>query len=67
MEPGPTLVEGNNNKIVYEITFGMLDDGLIADNIVLADDTQPENDNVHNLAHKTIDIFTDTDNTSRQY
>ena len=67
VEPSLTLVERDDNKIVYEITFDMPDDGLIADNVVPADDTPPENDNVHDLAHETVDILTDTDNTSRQY
>ncbi len=60
-----TLIEANNNKIVYEITFDMPDDGLLADNVVLADDTIPVNDTVHALAHKTVDILMDTDNASR--
>jgi len=34
LDPGPTLIEANNNKIVYEITFDMPDDGLLADNVV---------------------------------
>ena len=67
MEPGPTLVEGNDNKIVYEITFGMPNNGLIADSVVPADDTTPANDAVHDLAHETVDILTDTDSTSRRY
>ena len=67
LDLGPTLIEANNNEIVYEITFDMPDDGLLADNDVLADDTIPANDTVHALAHETVDILTDTDNALRRY
>ena len=67
LDPGPTLIEANNNEIVYEITFNMPDDGLIMDNVAPADNTIPANDAVHDLAHATIDILTDTDNASRRY
>ncbi len=67
LDPGPTLIEGNNNEIVYEITFDMPDDGLLADSVVLPDDTIPATNTVHALAHDTIDILTDTDNTPRRY
>ena len=67
LDPGPTLIKGNNDKIVYEITFDMPDDGLLADSVVLADDTIPATDTVHALAHETVDILTDTNNTSRRY
>jgi len=67
LDPGPTLIEANNNKIVYKITFDMPDDGLLADNAVVADDTIPVNDAVHALAHETVDILMDTDNAPRQY
>ena len=60
LDPGPTHIEANDNEIVYEITFDMPDDGLLADNDVLADDTIPANDTVHALARKTVDILTDT-------
>ncbi len=67
LDPGPTLIEANNNKIVYEITFDMPDDGHLVDNVVLADDTIPANSTMHAFAHETVDILTNTDNTSRQY
>ena len=67
LDPGPTLIEANNNEIVYEITFDMPDDGLLADNVVVADDTIPANDAVHALAYETVDILTDTDNAPWRY
>jgi hypothetical protein len=51
LDPGPTLIEANNNEIVYKITFDMPNDGLLADNVVLADDTKPANNTMHALAH----------------
>jgi hypothetical protein len=67
LNPGPALIEGNDDEIVYEITFNMPNDGLLADSIVLADDTIPTNDTVHALAHDTVDFLMDTDTTPRQY
>ena len=65
--PGPTLIKANDDKIVYEITFDMPDAGLVANNVVPAAATPPEDTTVSNLAHETVDILTDTDNSMRQY
>ncbi len=65
--PGPALIEADDNKIVYEITFEMPDDGLVGGNVVPADVAGPINNTVQELAHKTVDMLTDTDDTSRQY
>ena len=67
LNPGPTLIEADDNEIVYEITFDMPDDGLIADNVVPADDAPLEDNAVHNLAHETVDILTETDDSLRRY
>ncbi len=67
LNPGLTLIKVDDNEIVYEITFDMPDDGLIADNVVPAEDAPLEDDAVHNPAHKTVDILTETDNLLRQY
>jgi hypothetical protein len=67
LNPGPTLIVADDNEIVYEITFDMPDDGLIADNVVPADDAPLEDNAVHNLAHETVDILTETDDALRRY
>ena len=67
LDLGPTLIEANNNEIVYIITFDMPDDGLLAGNVVVADDTMPANDAVHALAYETVDILTDTDRAPWRY
>ena len=55
--PGAALVEANNDKIVYKITFNLPDIGL-ADTIVLptsAPTNEPTNaDPLHNLANVTV-------------
>ena len=67
--PGPALIEADDNEIVsvYEITFEMPDDGLVNNNVVPADVAGPMNNTVQELAHETVDILTDTDDTSRRY
>ena len=45
----------------------MPDDGLIADNVVPADDAPLEDNAVHNLTHKTVDILTETNDSLRRY
>ena len=65
LNPGPALIEGNDDEIVYEITFDMPDDGFLVDGVVPPDDTIPANDTMHALAHDTVDFLTDTDNTPR--
>ena len=58
--PGRALIEANDNKIVYEITFDMPDAGLAANNVVPAAATRPSGDTtVNNLAHETVDILMD--------
>ena len=64
---GPALIEADNNEIVYEITFDMPDDGLIPDGMVPDDAAVPMNDNIHELAHETVDILTDANETTRRY
>ena len=64
---GPAPIEADNNEIVYEITFDMPDDGLIPDGMVPDDAAVPMNDNIHELAHETVDILTDANETTRRY
>ena len=68
----PTLVEADNDKIVYEITFDMPDAGLGGANVVPADHNAPQGGpaavaTVHDLATETVDFLTDTDNTTWRY
>ena len=65
MTAGPALIEADDSEIVYEITFDMPGDGLTPDVMVADDAAVDMNDNVHELAHETVDILTDTDETSR--
>ena len=64
---GPAVIEAEDDEIVYEITFEMPDDGLMGDGAAVADIAVPVNDTVQELAHKTVDILTDTDDTPRRY
>ena len=65
-EPGPglALIEGNDDKIVYEITFDLPDAGLAGNNVVPVDDpppaAPPKDPTVHNLAPELVDLLTDT-------
>ena len=58
--PGPALIEANDDKIVYEITFDMPNAGLAANNVVPAAATPPGDTIVNNLSHETVDILMDT-------
>ena len=67
---GPALIEGNDDKIVYEITFDLPDAGLAGNNVVPVDNPPPEappkDPTVHNLAAETVDLLTDTGASPRQ-
>jgi hypothetical protein len=60
---GPTLIEADNDKIVYEITFNMPDAGVPVDH-----NAPPGGPaavaTVHDLATETVDFLTETDNTT---
>ena len=69
---GPALIEADNDKIVYKITFDLPNAGLGGAIVVPADHGAPPgglaaDPNVHNLATETVDFLTETDNTTRQY
>ena len=69
---GPTLIEADNDEIVYEITFNMPDPGLGGANVVPTDHGGPPggpaaDGTVHILATETVDFLTETDNTTRRY
>ena len=72
-EPGPrpALTEGNDDKIVYEVTFDLPDAGLAGNNVIPADDpppeAPPEDPTVHNLAAETVDLLSDTGASTRRY
>jgi hypothetical protein len=60
---GPTLVEANDDEIVYEITFDLPDAGLAGAN-VFQDDAPPPpagEASILDMADKTVEILTDTD------
>ncbi len=64
--PGPTLIEADADKIVYNITFNLPDAGLVGPGIVpiynatpgAAAATHIDND-VQNLATETVELLTD--------
>jgi hypothetical protein len=67
----PALVEANEDKIVYEITFNLPDAGL-TDGNVIQDDTPPPpaaGASILDMANKTVEILTNTDavTTNRRY
>ncbi len=58
---GPTLVEADDNKIVYEITFDLPDAGLDGGNVVPNDTPAPHPDGgnlMFNMANKTVEVTT---------
>ncbi len=65
--PGPALIKANDDEIVYEIIFDMPSARLVANNLVPAAATPPGDTTVNNLAHETVDILTDTDDSMRRY
>ena len=67
--PGPTVVDANKDKIVYEITFDLSDAGLAGANVVRANVLPPENliDPIHNLATERVNLLTNMATADRQY
>ena len=69
--PGPALIEGNDDKIMYEITFDLPIAGLARNNAVPVNDPPPEapskDPTVHNLAAETVDLLTDTGASPQRY
>jgi hypothetical protein len=60
---GPALVEANEDKIVYKITFNLPDAGLAGGNVV-PDDTPPPppaQASIIGMANETVEISTNTD------
>jgi hypothetical protein len=58
---GPTLVEAEDNKIVYEITFGLPDAGLDGGYVVPNDTPAPHpngGDPIFDMANKTVEVTT---------
>ncbi len=58
---GPTLVEAEDDKIVYEITFDLLDAGLDGGNVVPNDAPAPHPDGgdlIFNMANETVEVTT---------
>jgi hypothetical protein len=58
---GPTLVEAEDDKIVYEITFDLLDAGLDGGNVVPNDAPAPHpngGDPIFDMANKTVEVTT---------
>jgi hypothetical protein len=56
---GPTLVEANDNEIVYEITFNLPDAGLDGGNVVPNDAPAPHPDGgdpIFDMANKTVEV-----------
>ena len=69
---GPALVEANQDKIVYEITFDLPDAGLIGGNAVPANDPPPPTpgETIMDMANDTVEFLTDTTDaipTNRRY
>jgi hypothetical protein len=69
---GPALIEADNDKILYEITFDLPNAGFGGANVVPADHSAspggPAGDaNVHNLATEMVDFLTERKNTTRRY
>jgi hypothetical protein len=58
---GPTLVEADDDKIIYEITFDLPDAGLDEGNIVPNDAPAPhpnEGNPIFDMANKTVEVTT---------
>jgi hypothetical protein len=58
---GPTLVEANDDEIVYKITFNLQDAGLDEGNVVPNDAPAPHpdgNDPIFDMANKTVKVTT---------
>ncbi len=69
---GPALIEADNDKIVYEITFNLPNAGLGGTNVVPADHSAPPggsaaDPNVHDLATEMVNFLTETDNITWPY
>jgi hypothetical protein len=58
---GPTLVEADDNKFVYEITFDLPDAGLDGENIVPNDTPAPHpdrGDTIFDMINETVEVRT---------
>jgi hypothetical protein len=68
---GPALVEANDDKIVYKITFDLPNAGLASGNIIQDNAPPPPavEASILDMADKTVEILTDTDavTTNRHY
>jgi hypothetical protein len=70
---GPALVEANDNKIIYKITFDLPDAGVGGPVVPLDFPLPPAADGaIYNMADATVDLLTDTAvtamaSTPRQY
>jgi hypothetical protein len=63
LRAGPALVEANDNKIIYKITFDLPNAGLAGGNVIQDDALPPPavKASILDMADETVEILTDTD------
>jgi hypothetical protein len=69
LRAGPALVEANDNKIVYKITFDLPNMGLAGGNVIQDNAPPPPmvEASILDMANKIVEILTDTDTVTTNW